>query len=286
MKIGLFKFSLILFLLTLAIVNHASAKNLLDEKQALDVLVSQIQNDELYANRTSLPCLSFITEKNENIYFDFAIHEKHGGMCPGDPNTSPVVDRFRVNRMTHRIQWVEPIEGKLQPYNTVLESRLGKSLVSKTDIGSGVGVIKVEFVKNEIDPFSGEILVYRVSDSSLIQRITVEDVGLPPEIPPSFEFLDLNDDGYMDLLFQNSRTGTAGAALGSDVYLWVPKLKRFVQSKTLSQTGEITKSNRKGCVQVESKCSITSWWVREFCFNKTAGRWKETPNSKCPEQLP
>ncbi|MBI5656734.1 MAG: hypothetical protein HZC44_07920 [Geobacter sp.] len=99
----------------------ANAKNLLDEEHALDVMVSQIQKDKLYDSWTSTDCLSFITEEKTKIYFDFAIHEKHGGACPGDPGTAPVVDRFRVNRSTHKIQWLEPAEGKYLSYGAVLK---------------------------------------------------------------------------------------------------------------------------------------------------------------------
>jgi len=67
-----------------------------------------------------------LTEEKAEDYFDFAIHEKHGGGCPGDSNTSPVVDRFRVNRLTKKIQWYEPAQGELRPYGAVLKARRGK----------------------------------------------------------------------------------------------------------------------------------------------------------------
>lgn len=102
----------------------AGAGKLLDERGALDVLVSQIRKDRLYDSWTSLACLFFMTEARTNAYFEFAVHEKHGGACPGDPVTAPVVDRFRVNRATNKIEWFEPAEGRLLPYRAVLMFRL------------------------------------------------------------------------------------------------------------------------------------------------------------------
>ena len=126
MKIGPFKSGLFFLLLVLLIVSPASAKNPLDEEHALDALVSRIQKDKLYDSWTSVACLSFFTDEKTKNYFDFAIHEKHGGECPGDPITWPVVDRFRVNRWTGEIQWHEFVEGEFQPYKAVLKVRLGK----------------------------------------------------------------------------------------------------------------------------------------------------------------
>jgi len=126
MKTVTFKISLIFLHFALLVAIPANAKNLLDEENALKALVSQIQKDKLYDSWTNLACLTFITEENTKRHFDFAIHEKHSGKCPGDPNTAPVVDRFRVNRLTHKIEWFEPTEGGLKPYSAVLKFRLEK----------------------------------------------------------------------------------------------------------------------------------------------------------------
>lgn len=113
-------------LIALFVALPASASNPLDDEDALDLLIAQIQKDKLYESRTRLTCLSFVTEEKTQKFIDFAILEKHRGNCPGDPNTSPVVDRFRVNRFTYIIEWFEPTEGELKPYRAVLKFRLEK----------------------------------------------------------------------------------------------------------------------------------------------------------------
>ncbi len=126
MKISTMRSAIILSSLLLLISHHALADASLTEEQALDILVSRIKKDKLYDSWTTLSCLSFMTEDRTKHYFNFSIHEKHGGKCPGDPNTYPTVDRFRVNRFTKKIQWNEPTEDEWLPYTSVVKARLRK----------------------------------------------------------------------------------------------------------------------------------------------------------------
>jgi hypothetical protein len=93
--------------------------------QALDIVRERIQADKLYSSWTTIECLSFpITEESD--YFYVAIHEKHGGACPGDPLTFPVVDRFRVHQKSGKIDWYDVTEGEYVPYENVKKFRLKK----------------------------------------------------------------------------------------------------------------------------------------------------------------
>ena len=115
-----------LFLLGVFLCSNAFADNRLTEQQALDVVMAKVQKDKLYDSWTTASCLHFLVEEKTKVYVDIAIREKHEGKCEGDPDTSPIVDRFRVHRMTKRIQWYEPVEGEFHPYRAVLKARLGK----------------------------------------------------------------------------------------------------------------------------------------------------------------
>ncbi len=127
MKIGLVSLVLFFSLLIVFLCSNVLAERQLTEQQALDILVARLLKDKLYDSwAPNLSCLFFFTEEKTNDYFDFAIREKHGGECSGDPNTAPIVDRFRVNRSTKIIQWYEPTEGEFVPYKAVLKSRLKK----------------------------------------------------------------------------------------------------------------------------------------------------------------
>ncbi len=118
--------NIILFLPLLVVSPYQDVhgQNQMTEQEALNTLITQIQKDKLYDSWTTFSCLQFFTEEKTNNHFAFGIHEKHGGACPGDPNTSPIVDRFSVNRLTKKVQWYEPTEGEYLPYKAVLKARL------------------------------------------------------------------------------------------------------------------------------------------------------------------
>jgi hypothetical protein len=127
MRKGLLSFMLFVLMVTVFSYSNVLAGKKLTERQALDILAARILKDKLYDSwAPNLSCLLFFTEEKANDHFDFAIREKHGGKCPGDPNTAPIVDRFRVNRSTKIIQWYDPTEGELVPYEAVLKARLKK----------------------------------------------------------------------------------------------------------------------------------------------------------------
>lgn len=138
---------------------------------------------------------------------------------------------------------------------------------------------KLRFVLNNIsgEPFSreellpAEIVVYQAT-GQVRQKLSVE-VGIAD---PGFYFLDANDDGYVDLLLYDTcggYIGCVGPLLMADVFLYAPKLGRFVQSQTLSGRGDISKSKHKGCVIAQYKSSATGYTNEEWCFNLKTGRW-------------
>lgn len=57
-------------------------------------------------------CISFVTEATTPDYFDIALHEKHNEECAGDPATSPVSVRFRINRFDKSISKYDAILGE------------------------------------------------------------------------------------------------------------------------------------------------------------------------------
>jgi hypothetical protein len=89
----------------------------LDEEAALNLLERTLKHDRVYAHRISLDCVSYMTEEATNDYFEFVLREKHDAKCGGAPETSPVVDRYRVSRRSGKIQWWEATEDKWLPYD-------------------------------------------------------------------------------------------------------------------------------------------------------------------------
>jgi hypothetical protein len=82
---------------------------------ALELLQRMLKRDRVYEKRISLDCISYDTEETTDAYFQFVLREIHNANCGGDPETSPAIDRYRVDRRSGRIQQWEAAENKWQP---------------------------------------------------------------------------------------------------------------------------------------------------------------------------
>jgi hypothetical protein len=89
----------------------------LDEDAALALLERTLKHDGVYVHRISLDCVTYGTEETTNAYFQFVLRENHNAKCTGDPETSPVVDRYRVYRRSGKIEWLERVEDNWRQYN-------------------------------------------------------------------------------------------------------------------------------------------------------------------------
>jgi hypothetical protein len=99
------------------------ARNI-SEEQALAILIAKIQGTGLYKSRLKMECLNFTNESETKEYFDFKVHENHNDKhCMGDKRTAPTVDRFRVLKLTKKIMWFEPINGRFVPFNEIMKKR-------------------------------------------------------------------------------------------------------------------------------------------------------------------
>jgi hypothetical protein len=147
-----------------------------------------------------------------------------------------------------------------------------KPLVEYQWINPSVGQLHFELqILDDRYQFTYAQIEVTTLDGNLIQII--------PQVitftEPHFEFIDLNDDGYIDMLFYNTYAGFGGGpTTGADVFLYTPKLKKFAKSDTLSGQGEITKLKQKRCVNVNYKSGLAGYTDEQWCFNVKAGRWK------------
>jgi hypothetical protein len=102
-------------LISVAIAEDARSRPL-DEDAALALLRRTFKRDHVYEKRISLDCIAYGIEETTNAYFEFVLREIHNAKCSGDPETSPAIDRYRVDRRSGRIQQWEAAEDKWQPY--------------------------------------------------------------------------------------------------------------------------------------------------------------------------
>ena len=66
----------------------------LDEGGALTLLDRTLKHDGVYTYRISLDCVTYGTEEATDAC-EFVFRENHNAKCGGEPETSPIVDRYR-----------------------------------------------------------------------------------------------------------------------------------------------------------------------------------------------
>ncbi len=103
--------------ITVAVAQAGPRSHPMDEDAALALLERTLKHDGVYTHRISLDCVTYGTEETTQAYFQFVLRENHNAKCSGDPETSPVVDRYRVYRRSGKIEWLERIEDSWRPYN-------------------------------------------------------------------------------------------------------------------------------------------------------------------------
>ena len=103
--------------ITVVAAEAGPRSHFLDEDGALALLERTIKHDGVYAHRISLDCVTYGTEETADASFQFVLRENHNAKCGGDPETSPVIDRYRVYRRSGKIEWLERIEDNWRPYN-------------------------------------------------------------------------------------------------------------------------------------------------------------------------
>src|SRR4029078_1631523 len=108
--------AVIAVVLASAAVAEAAHSRALDEDAALTLLQRTLKHDQVYEKRISLDCIAYGTEETTNAYFEFVLREIHKTKCAGDPETSPAIDLYSVDRRSSKIQRWEAAEDKWHLY--------------------------------------------------------------------------------------------------------------------------------------------------------------------------
>jgi hypothetical protein len=114
LMISLFAFALFMQMAT------AFAKTI-SQADAVNVLMRRIDKSQVYAPWLKSGCSTVLTEAKTAKYYELAIHENHTKNCLGDPNTSPVIDRFRVLRVNNSILWYDVVNDQYLPFKALIE---------------------------------------------------------------------------------------------------------------------------------------------------------------------
>ena len=97
----------------------------------VDYLVVALQHDSMYADPFPGDILVFLESEDSTTsvesaehYFDFVFRENHEPGGAGDPDTAPVIDRFRVYT-DGTIMWFSPLPGMYIPWEDYIAGLTG-----------------------------------------------------------------------------------------------------------------------------------------------------------------
>ncbi len=82
-------------------------------------LIEIVKKDDRYIGWVKIECLQFMTEQQDEKQTEIAMREKHGDGCPGDPATSPVIDRFRIEKSSGTILRYDVADDEYQPVGKI-----------------------------------------------------------------------------------------------------------------------------------------------------------------------
>jgi hypothetical protein len=99
-----------------ATADRSTASQSNPDELALRFLSSVVRSDNLYPDIKSEQCLVYEIERHDTSIYEIAVRENHVSGCGGDPNTSPVRDRFKVSRDSEAIQIYDVTSGAYVPY--------------------------------------------------------------------------------------------------------------------------------------------------------------------------
>ena len=101
-------------LVAAALTVAAAPPKVTPAERAVQVLRDRLVKDRPFS--VSPECLSYVTEAATPRHVTIAVRERHGGTCGGDPDTAPVIDRFRVEPASGRIEFLDVVEDEWRAY--------------------------------------------------------------------------------------------------------------------------------------------------------------------------
>lgn len=86
------------------------------EELAIKSLANTARADNLYPDIHDEKCLTYTVEDHNEKAYEIAIQEKHVEGCGGDPQTSPIRDRFMVSGTGDITQVYDSVNGEYVAY--------------------------------------------------------------------------------------------------------------------------------------------------------------------------
>jgi hypothetical protein len=154
-----------------------------------------------------------------------------------------------------------------------------ENLTWEAIINPKIGEYKFTYNKEE-----NNIIVYSMLNNAVLQNIPAPDFT----DNGSLEFMDLDDDGYKDIIIYSPIYISSGPIPSGEVWTFNPKDSRFIQNEEFTGEGYIEKAKQHGCVMITNRAPdkynyLTNYW----CFNTKSKKWvfEKTLNNHKPKGL-
>lgn len=86
------------------------------ELKYLQPLAEAINQSDPSTTWLRSPCFVFTGWDKESEYYQIEVREWHGQDCEGDPNTSPLMKMFQINKSTSKITGYDVMDDKWREY--------------------------------------------------------------------------------------------------------------------------------------------------------------------------
>ena len=86
---------------------------LVQDNEWIKLLKDTYKKNSLKTGKFNDRCFEFWLSNEDKNTIGIELHEYHQQGCPGDPHTSPLIDRFLINKETKIISWYDVIKNKV-----------------------------------------------------------------------------------------------------------------------------------------------------------------------------
>lgn len=93
--------------------DQQSRKVITKNNEWIGLLKDTYIRNSLKTGKFNDKCFEFWLSDEDNNTIGIELHEYHQQGCPGDPHTSPLIDRFLINKETKIISWYDVIKNKV-----------------------------------------------------------------------------------------------------------------------------------------------------------------------------
>jgi len=102
--------------------DQQSRKVITKNNEWVELLKDTYKKNSLKTGKFNDRCFEFWLSNEDKNTIGIELHEYHQQGCPGDPHTSPLIDRFLINKTTKTISWYDVIRNKVVGFEEYIKS--------------------------------------------------------------------------------------------------------------------------------------------------------------------